>query len=32
VKAFAEVSHLDPTVVAAARQALGDKQWERDVP
>ncbi|HEY4204735.1 MAG TPA: DUF3572 domain-containing protein [Xanthobacteraceae bacterium] len=32
VKAFANVSHLDPTVVAAARQALDDKQWERDVP
>jgi len=32
VKAFSSVSHLDPTVVAAAREALGDKPWERDVP
>jgi hypothetical protein len=32
VKAFAEASHLHPTNVAAARQALGDPQWERDTP
>lgn len=32
VKAFAAVSQLHPTNVAAARQALGDSQWERDVP
>jgi hypothetical protein len=32
VKAFAEVSRLHPTNVAAARQALGDPQWERDTP
>ena len=36
VKAFATVSELHPTNVAAARQvlgdALGDRTWERDVP
>lgn len=32
VKAFAEASKLHPTNIAAARQALGDPQWERDVP
>jgi hypothetical protein len=32
VKAFAEASELDPTTVAAARQALDDQPWERDVP
>ena len=32
VKAFAKVSDLHPTHIAAARQALGDPQWERDVP
>ena len=32
VKAFAEVSDLHPNHIAAARQALGDPQWERDVP
>ena len=32
VKAFASASQLDPTTIAAARQALGDPQWERDVP
>ena len=32
VKAFASVSQLDPTHIAAARQALGDPHWERDVP
>jgi hypothetical protein len=36
VKAFASASELHPTNVAAARQvlgnALGDRNWERDVP
>ena len=32
VKAFADVSQLHPTNIAAARQVLGDPQWERDVP
>ncbi|SDN06815.1 DUF3572 domain-containing protein [Afipia sp. GAS231] len=32
VKAFADASQLDPTNVAAARQVLGDPDWERDVP
>lgn len=32
VKAFASASQLDPTNIAAARQVLGDPQWERDVP
>ena len=32
VKAFAEVSKLHPTNVAAAHQALSDPKWERDVP
>jgi hypothetical protein len=36
VKAFAGVSELHPTNIAAARQvlgdALGDRHWERDVP
>ena len=32
VKAFAKVSELHPTNIAAAHQALGDPQWERDVP
>ncbi|MES2194510.1 MAG: DUF3572 domain-containing protein [Pseudomonadota bacterium] len=32
VKAFASVSQLHPTNVAAAHQALNDPQWERDVP
>ena len=31
VKAFAEVSKLHPTNIAAARQVLGDPHWERDV-
>ena len=31
VKAFAAASELDPTTIAAARQALGEP-WERDVP
>ena len=32
VKAFSKASELHPTKVAAAHQALGDPQWERDVP
>ncbi len=32
VKAFADASKLHPTNVAAARQVLGDPDWERDVP
>lgn len=32
VKAFADVSQLHPTNIAAAHQALNDPQWERDVP
>ena len=32
VKAFASASQLHPTNIAAARQALGESQWERDVP
>jgi hypothetical protein len=32
VKAFAEAAELHPTNIAAARQVLGDPQWERDVP
>jgi hypothetical protein len=32
VKAFADVSELHPTNIAAAHQALNDPQWERDVP
>jgi uncharacterized protein DUF3572 len=32
VKAFAETSKLHPTNIAAARQVLGDPEWERDVP
>jgi hypothetical protein len=32
VKAFADASQLHPTNVAAARQVLGDPDWERDVP
>ena len=32
VKAFAAQSELHPTNIAAARQALGDSHWERDVP
>jgi hypothetical protein len=36
VKAFAAAAKLDPTNIAAARQvlgdALGDSDWERDVP
>jgi hypothetical protein len=32
VKAFAQASHLHPTNIAAAREILGDPEWERDVP
>jgi hypothetical protein len=32
VKAFADASQLHPTNIAAARQVLGDPQWELDVP
>ncbi len=32
VKAFANVSQLHPTNIAAAHQALNDPDWERDVP
>jgi hypothetical protein len=32
VKAFAAVSQLHPTNIAAAHQALNDPQWERYVP
>src|ERR1700709_178374 len=31
VKAFASASQLHPTNIAAARQALGDETWARDV-
>jgi hypothetical protein len=32
VQAFAAASELHPTNIAAARQALSDPDWERDVP
>ena len=32
VNAFANASQLHPTNIAAAREALGDSRWERDVP
>ncbi|MBV9565600.1 MAG: DUF3572 domain-containing protein [Bradyrhizobium sp.] len=32
VKAFAASAKLHPTNIAAAREALGDPRWERDVP
>ena len=32
VKAFAAASEHHPTTIAAAREALGDPDWERDVP
>ncbi len=32
VKAFAKISELHPTNIAAAREVLGDPHWERDVP
>ncbi len=31
-KAFAAAAGLDPTNIAAARQALSDPDWEHDVP
>ena len=31
VKAFAKISELHPTNIAAAREVLSDPQWERDV-
>ena len=32
VKALATATQLHPTNIAAARQVLGDPDWERDVP
>jgi hypothetical protein len=32
VKAFGASSELHPTTIAAAREALSDPAWERDVP
>ena len=32
VQAFAQASELPSATIAAARKALGDKPWERDVP
>jgi hypothetical protein len=32
VKAFANASQLHPNNIAAAREALCDSRWERDVP
>ena len=32
VKGFAKASDLHPTNIAAAREVLGDRKWERDVP
>lgn len=32
VTAFSAASELHPTTIAAARQALGEGPWERDVP
>jgi Protein of unknown function (DUF3572) len=32
VKAFAAASKLHPTNIMAAREVLGDRKWERDVP
>ena len=32
VQAFAKVSELHPTNIAAAHQVLRDPNWERDVP
>jgi hypothetical protein len=32
VEAFAKVSELHPTNIAAAHQVLNDPKWERDVP
>lgn len=32
VKAFSEASQFHPTTIQAARQALGDPQWEHEAP
>jgi hypothetical protein len=32
VKAFATAAKLHPTNIMAAREVLGDRKWERDVP
>ena len=32
VKAFAKSAQLHPTNIMAAREVLGDRKWERDVP
>ena len=32
VKAFAAASKLHPTNIMAAREVLGNRKWERDVP
>jgi hypothetical protein len=32
VKAFADQSQHHPTTIAAAREALGDSRWKREVP
>lgn len=32
VKAFSLSSQFDPTTIQAARQALGEPDWERDTP
>jgi hypothetical protein len=32
VKAFAKSAELHPTNIMAAREVLGDRKWERDVP
>jgi hypothetical protein len=32
VKAFSESSQHHPTTIMAAREALGDPHWEREVP
>ena len=32
VKEFAEASELKPSIVGAAREALGGPSWERDAP
>jgi hypothetical protein len=32
VNSFAQATDLHPTNIAAAREVLGDRKWERDVP
>jgi hypothetical protein len=32
VKSFAKSTDLHPTNIAAAREVLGDRKWERDAP